>query len=127
MDTYTVTCIALYENLARTHCVTCRIAAVAVNENLAVIHGIADCVLTVSVYYYRASVKICAERIARSALNGYFLAGYAAADITLSHSAGNGNILIRTLYYLFIEVVITYFISIYNHSACPPYFKRSTQ
>ena len=81
-------------------------------EYLAVVHCIADSVLSVAVYYDSTSVKICAQSVTGSTLNGNCLACNAAAYVTLSHSVGYRYILVGTFDYLFIKVVITYLISI---------------
>ena len=82
------------------------------DEYFAVVHCVADSVLTVAVYYDSASVKICAQSVSGSSLNRYRLARNTAADITLSHSVGYRYIVVVTFDYLFIKVVITYFVSV---------------
>ena len=51
------------------------------DEYLAVVHCVADSVLTVAVYYDSASVKICAQSVSGSSLNRYRLARNTAADM----------------------------------------------
>jgi hypothetical protein len=57
-----------------------------VNDYFSVIHGIADSVLRVAVYYNGSAVKISAQRVSRRSVNRYVFTAHAASDKPLSET-----------------------------------------
>ena len=105
MDSGAVAGIALDKDLAAAHRIARRIPDIAVYNDLTVIHRIADGILCIAEGLDHRTVEICAERIARNAVDSDFLAGHSGRNKPLPDASGNRDLPVIRFAQGFIELL----------------------
>ena len=86
MDTRSVTRVAFYINFSAAHGVARRVAGISVNDDPAVVHGVAHGVLSVTDHRNLRVVEICSQRVPRRALYGNISVAHTRAYKSLTET-----------------------------------------
>ena len=81
--------------LTAAHRISCRIADISVNDDSAVVHGIADSVLRIAVDGDFGAAEICAESIARYTVDIDTFAAHTGSNESLTETSDYSAIAVR--------------------------------
>ena len=94
MDAGAVACVSFDINLSAAHCVTGSVSGASVNDDRALIHGVADRILRIGSDSDGAAVQISAQSIPRHTLDLDVFACRAGSDEPLSAAAFDLTVLL---------------------------------